>query len=299
MKSPTELKPQTLIKRVMSGTKEYRTKEYLDAFAKLPSTELHHSDFSRLEIIKLWNSLQSTPNKVRYFTFSLVRDNHPVQRSIEKYYGSAKYAWICHDKDAGSEHKHFHYLLMFDTPRSFSSIANDLEIPVTMLQKVYSKKGILDYLTHENDPNKHHYSLSEVHANFDIEDEKKDDDSFDPWEEFCDYTAMKKGEMSYQEWFAKYRHLLCIVRHFGSRLQMYDRLHQSENFCTGASLSTRSEFRVPHPRSKKEIQAAFRGVFPEQIEWLEDGSPVAFVSDPAKVRNKKDYRKPNPRADLS
>jgi len=212
-KLPTELTSQTLIKRVMSGTKEYRTKEYLQAFSKISSTELHHPDYSRLEIIKLWNSLQSTPNKVRYFTFSLVNDNHVVQRKIKQCYDSAKWAYICHDKDTSAERKHYHYVLMFEQPRSFSSIANDLEIPVTMIEKVYSKKGILDYLTHENDPNKFHYSLSEIVSNFDIEQEKHDGTDFDPWEEFCDYTALKKGEMSYESWFEKYGQQLYIVRH--------------------------------------------------------------------------------------
>lgn len=301
-KSPTELTPQTLIKRVMSGAKEYRTNDYLQAFAKTPSSELHHSDFSRLEIIKLWNSLQNTPGKVRYFTFSLVNDNHLVQKNIKERFSSAKYAWICHDKDKSAGHKHYHYLLMFEQPRSFKSIANDLEIPVTMIEKVYSKKGILDYLTHENDPNKHHYSLSEVVANFDIEEEKNDGDGDltpgDIWQEFCDYTAMKKGEMSYEQWFDKYGRLFCIVRHFGSRLQMYDRLHQSSNFCTGAGLSTRAECPVSYPRSKKSLQPVFRDIFPEQIPWIDKGMPVGFVSQSAKAQPRKDYRKPNPRSDL-
>lgn len=217
-KGPSELSPTILIKRVMSGTKEYRTKEYLEAFGKLPVPQLSHPTISRLEIIKLWNSLQHTPNKVRYFTFSLVNDNHLVQKHIKEYYDkSAKWAWICHDKDKSAGHKHFHYILMFDSPRSFSSIANDLEIPVTMLEKVYSKKGILDYLTHENDPNKYHYSLSEVVANFDIEEEKKKDGGIDPWQEFCDYRDMMTGVISYQEWFDKYKSILCDIGNLTKR----------------------------------------------------------------------------------
>lgn len=196
-KDPSQLTSETLIKRVMSGTAEYRTNEYLQAFSKLPSTQLHHPTISHLEIIKLWNSLQSTPNKVRYFTFSLVKQNHSVQSKIKEYYDkSCKWAYICHDKDTSAEHKHYHYVLMFDSPRSFTSIANDLEIPVTMLQKVWSKKGILDYLTHENDPNKFHYFLSDIIANFDVEVEKKNTDGPDIDGEWSMYKKLRSGEIS-------------------------------------------------------------------------------------------------------
>lgn len=207
MKTPSEVSTQILINRVMSGKKEYRTTEYLQAFANISSNELHTNTGSKHELYKLWNSLQSTPGKVRYFTFSLVRDNDVVIKKIKEFYSHEKYAYICHDKDKISEHKHYHYVLMFESPRSFKTIANDLEIPVTMLQKVYSKKGILDYLTHENDPNKYHYSLDEIHANFDIEEEKKKDDGPNIDEEFSDFCKLRNGEMPLADWWEKWKNI--------------------------------------------------------------------------------------------
>ena len=215
VKSPNELTPETLIKRVMSGTKEYRSQAYLEAFSNLNPNLLKHPALSRFEVIKLWNSLHNSPSKVRYFTFSLVNNNHHVIKFIEANYKDAKWAYILHDKDISAEHKHYHYVLMFPSPRSFNSVANDLEIPVTMLQKVYSKKGILDYLTHENDPNKYHYPLGEIHANFDVQEEKDKDDKdgkIDPWQEFCDFCDMKEGRMSMREWFDKYHDILCDIK---------------------------------------------------------------------------------------
>lgn len=297
-KGPDDLTPETLIKRVMSGTKEYRTKEYLDAFGRIPSTQLRSSEYSRLEIIKLWNSLQSTPNKCRYFTFSLVDHNHFVKQKVEEYYSSAKWAYICHDKDKSAEHKHYHYVLIFDSPRSFASIANDLEIPVTMLQKVYSKKGILDYLTHENDPNKYHYSPSEITANFDVVEEKKDNSDFDPFQEYQDYWAFKRGEMSSREWFAKYQSVLCYIKNINQRTQLYDRL--GDGCVRDGRACPRSEFPVPHPSSKKPIQTAFPATSPEQISWIFNGSkPFVVGNDGIPPKKRKSYAKPNPRADLS
>lgn len=288
-KTPDQLTPLTLTKRVMAGN---TSREYLEAFQKLNPNDIPFTslNYSRFDIIKMWNSLQSTPNKVRYFTFSLVHDNPRVQETIKKIYDHDKYAYILHDKDKSAERKHCHYVLMFSSPRSFKSVANDLEIPVTMLQKVYSKKGILDYLTHENDPNKHHYDLSEITANFDVEEEKDNDDGKpDVWGEFQDFLALKHGEMSYKEWFDKYREQLCIVRHFGSRLQMYDRLSQTSSSCSGASLSPRSECRVPNPCSSPPEKIAFSKIDPNAIEVLEKGSPYSILSETGNVRknNKK------------
>lgn len=212
-KKASDLTTQTLINRVMSGTAAYRTDEYLKAFGSISSSDLHtdnSGNYSRFEMIKLWNSLQRTPNKVRYFTFSLVHDNSIVQRNIKSKFDSQKWAYICHDKDTAVEHKHYHYVLMFDSPRSFSSVANDLDIPVTMLQKVYSKKGILDYLTHENDPNKHHYNLSEIQSNFDVEDEKKSDGGFPMIEFYRDYCKVRQGVLTPEDFLTKYN-LYCAT----------------------------------------------------------------------------------------
>lgn len=295
-KEPNELSPAILINRVMSGKKDFRSNAYLEAFSHLSSTDLHATNYSRFEIIKLWNSLQTTPNKVRYFTFSLVDDNPVVIKKVEELYKGYKYAYICHDKDKGVEHKHYHYVLMFPSPRSFASVANDLEIPVTMLQKVYSKKGILDYLTHENDPNKHHYDLSEIHANFDVEDEKKCDDGF-PFKEFYfDYCKVREGEITVGQFIDKYK-IYCATLNMTTAMQVSERLYNASS--TGASLSSRSVFPVPNPCSENSIQTAFSATRPEQVPWLDHGSSFVVGVDSPKARKKPDYRKPNPRSDLN
>lgn len=284
-KSPEELTPQTLIKRVMSGT---QTKEYLSAFKKLSSIDLYHPNYSRREIIKLWNSLQSTPNKVRYFTFALVNDNHQIQKRIKEIYSHDKYAYITHDKDTSAEHKHCHYVLMFNSPRSFKAIANDLEIPVTMLEKVYSKKGILDYLTHENDPNKHHYSLDEITANFDIEKEKKDDDGFPFLEFYNDYCKLRSGDISVTELVNKYNTYFTTLN-LTTALNASERLYNAS--CTGAGLSTRSECRVPNPSHSPPFQTAFSGISPNTVEVLDHGSKYSCLAS-NKNRTKKATKLP-------
>lgn len=306
MKQPSDLQPRTLINRVMSGKKQYRTNDYLQAFAKLPSTELHDTPtVGYLEVIKLWNSLQSTPNKVRYFTFSLTHNNSITIKKIKKFYSHEKYAYILHDKDKSAEHKHYHYLLMFESPRSFKAIANDLEIPVTMLQKVYSKKGMLDYLTHENDPNKYHYSLDEITANFDVQEEKDKDEQggsgkiHDFKKFFFDYCDLREGRITIEEFFDKYKYVLCDIS-CTSAFGIADRLYLAkyEGSSSGASLSSRAECRGRTSVSNSSIQTKFYNIDPNTPVWLENGSKFSVGSEPAKVQKRRDYRKGNSRSDL-
>lgn len=299
-KTPTELSSQILVNRVMSGKKEYRTTEYLQAFAKLSSVDLHHATISRFEIIKLWNSLQSCSIKTCYITFSLTENNHRVIEKVEDYYQHDKYAYICHDKDKTAERKHYHYVLLFDNPRSLKSIANDLELPVTMLERVHSKKGILDYLTHENDPNKYHYDLSEIHSNFDIEEEKNSGGGF-PFKQFYeDYRQVRFGNMSYGDFIDKYK-IYCATLSISGAFSVADRLFAAERdaLCSGAGLSSRPHFQRQTPVSEKPIQTAFPSTDPNKPVWLDHGSAFIVGSETPKVKNKRSYRKPNPRSDLS
>lgn len=258
----------------MSGN---HSNEYLNAFGKLHIPDLHHSDFSRKDIITLWNSLQSTPNKVRYFTFVLQDNNKVVQDKIKEYYANEKYAYILHDKDKSADRNHYHYLLMFGSPRSFKSIANDLEMPVTNLQKVYSRKGILDYLTHENDPSKHHYDLSEVVANFDIEAEKKNSDKVGgfPIKEFYhDYVKVREGVISVDEFLDSWN-LYCATLSITTAIQLCERLYNAS--CTGARLSSRSECRVPHSGNSPPIQYGFSKIDPNTIQMMVNGSKCSIL----------------------
>lgn len=292
-KSPSELRPETLIKRVMSGKKEYRSEEYLQAFGKIPCSDLHvtGSDYSKFEIVKMWNTFQKTPNKCQYFTFSLVEGNHSVIKKIEDIFKHEKYAYILHDKDKSAEHKHYHYVLMFSSPRSFRSVANDLEIPVTMLQKVYSKKGILDYLTHENDPNKHHYELSEIHANFDIEDEKKSDgNGFRVFYEY--YSKFRTGLISKDDFVDYINNMYCAT------LSVYHKMYLAEKvFDTEVVRERRacpvSEFHRQTPEEKLQTQLSFAGIDPNKIVYLEDGTPFSAPLYSGKVRKKRTKIKGN------
>ena len=108
------------------------------------------------------------PLKSRTITISLKQDITPY---IEQY---GKYAWILHDKDKDLEtgegiDPHYHIYLEFPNARSLNSVASELGIIPSLIQIVRNKKGILNYLIHANQPQKHQYDMSEVHTNFDLQ----------------------------------------------------------------------------------------------------------------------------------
>jgi hypothetical protein len=70
-----------------------------------------------------------------------------------------------------------------------------------MIEKVYDKRGILQYLTHENQPEKYHYDKSEVHANFDFESETRQHDIL---QEYDDYFAVLNGDTHPKDFLKKY-----------------------------------------------------------------------------------------------
>lgn len=135
--------------------------------------------------------------KRRNYTFALTKDNERIIRIVEKY---PKYAYIKHDKDDAEVH--YHYYVEFPSPRSLNAVAKELDIPPNMLEQVYSKKGILQYLTHENAHDKHHYDVSEIQTNMDLITEIQPEKQL-TWEQekeliniLADY---EEGKISYRE----------------------------------------------------------------------------------------------------
>jgi len=81
-----------------------------------------------------------------------------------------KWAFILHDKDSG--HPHYHYYLDFDNARDSKTLAKKLDIAENFIEFVkFGKKGILEYLTHQNHPDKYQYESKDIQSNFVLETE--------------------------------------------------------------------------------------------------------------------------------
>lgn len=228
-----------VLKQLKAGTNEQSALENLKDRSLTEIDWLHDKN-----LLFKWNALQPTPNKVRQFTF--VQKNGIVSL-IEKVKQMPKWAYIKHDQDITEDGIHYHFYIEFPNPRSFVAVANDLEIPVTSLQKVLNKRAILEYLTHENQPDKHHYNRDEIVTNLDLEAEVIPQ-KVDVIQEFEDYLAYRTGKMTYREYLAKYN-MHCATMNFNSRTRLYDRMLDTK-FEERANLSP---FRVPSSKSSPPL----------------------------------------------
>lgn len=184
--------------------------------------------------------MANTPQKRRNFTMSLVVEKTPnitdVISIVEKY---PAYAYILHDKDNTSPHYHFY--IEFPNPRSFSSVADELKIPESMLCKVYDKSAILQYLTHENDKDKYHYPFSDVVTNLPEEAfVKYNINSLEGTRRFMDdYILVKQGKLSWEEFYKSHIHAFTTLSPY-NKMRVIDLLFENAYGTEGLS-----PFRVP------------------------------------------------------
>lgn len=101
----------------------------------------------------------------RYFALVSYRtDTDGLIQTIEKKRNSVRaYALIKHDQDEADTHHHI--VLRTNTTWTCPAIAKwfaDDSGQNTFAQIVRDRTGIIDYLTHENEPDKHHYDKNDI-----------------------------------------------------------------------------------------------------------------------------------------
>lgn len=94
-------------------------------------------------------------NKFKYFTIVLYPDDENYSNILEHITSNYKYRYILHDKD--DVKPHFHCVFEVPSPRTLTSLKKELSVPY--LENVRTIKKMLEYLTHENDSTKYHYSI--------------------------------------------------------------------------------------------------------------------------------------------
>lgn len=272
-----------VLKELELGKKSKEDLEYLQSLTADFFTGREH-----LELLDAWNHLQKTPGKTRTFTFSTkacplqiakyLESNYPFNRTLQNdgsYLLDSRpvppfYAYIKHDKDRINSPDdlkksdvgvHYHFYLEYENARSFASVATELGIPVTLLEGVrISKKAILQYLTHENDPSKHHYDAKEIHANFDVIAERESE-QFDPKLLWQDYYSLRTGKMDYFMFYQKYERV--IVRHSFSQIlrtaeTVFNASQEGANDYNFSDSEHNFDFAIRHPSLLK--QSKLRGL---------------------------------------
>lgn len=97
-------------------------------------------------------------DKFKYFTIVLYPDDDNYTNILEHITSNYKYRYILHDKD--DVKPHFHVVFELPSPRTLESLKKELN--VSYIENVRTIKKMLQYLTHENEKDKHHYSIDET-----------------------------------------------------------------------------------------------------------------------------------------
>jgi hypothetical protein len=112
------------------------------------------------------------PFQARVFTASLkpAWTDEATQEFLENNKGIFEAYVVRHDKDIDEQGEvveaHTHVLIIYETPRQISTVANVLGgIGANFVVVVQSKQNMLRYLTHKNDSKKYQYSDDDVKTN--------------------------------------------------------------------------------------------------------------------------------------
>lgn len=171
-------------------------------------------------------------SKYRSFTFALTIDDTPnIEYVLETVVKYPKYAYILHNSDVlddGTPKKnHYHFYVEFPNPRSFQSIANDLDIATNFIEKVYDKASILLYLTHKNRPDKFQYDDSDIISNFDVSREIKSGNTASTSDMFRDFQLLRQGMMTASTFIEKYD-AECSRMNFYNKLRTIDMVTRAD-----------------------------------------------------------------------
>lgn len=122
--------------------------------------------------------------RVRLFALvTYITNEDEIQKTLVKHGNSIRaFGYIFHDKDENDPH--FHVVIRTHsnwTPKQIAVWFNDFNEKKqnTLAQPVWSRQGIVSYLTHDDEPDKHHYSQSDIkwYNEGDIRQKEGKDDS--------------------------------------------------------------------------------------------------------------------------
>lgn len=126
-----------------------------------------------------------------------ITSEEEIQRNLGKHGNSIRaFAYIFHDKDENDPHHHI-LIRTFSawTPKQVSQWFNDFNEKKqnTFAEPVWSREGIVSYLTHSNEPDKYHYSEDSIkwYNRDDIQQKESKDDSYEIIEDLLKGTKTR------------------------------------------------------------------------------------------------------------
>ena len=171
----------------------------------------------------------------RSYTFTVNNSEqiHTITSQLNRDYPTGSdthWCYIIHDKDVNPTTgelipPHIHCCIFFKTPRKSTTLSNYFSIPEHMFCQIYNRKGILEYLTHQNETSKVKYSKNDIVSNYKWEQDLNDE--VDILAEFRDFKKLREGEITAEEFLMSYN-IPCQKMTFYNRLRTYTMITNEE-----------------------------------------------------------------------
>lgn len=139
------------------------------------------------------------------FTFALHNEAQAF-RIIEELPDFDTWAYIKHFPDSDNGTEHYHFYIHIKQPITLKAISNKLDLPIHMIEWVRNKTKLIQYLKHDNQPDKIQYNDDEI-----ITNNREYINNFlypesnyvDVWKEFKLLDDLANGIISYKEYIDK------------------------------------------------------------------------------------------------
>lgn len=145
---------------------------------------------------------QSEWEKQKSTYFCTVLHDTKQRESVKEVCPDFQYwAWIDHVPDLECKNEHTHFIFRNNGTRSVKQIADKIGVPSNMVQPCRKVVAYRRYFMHLDDPDKHQYSLSDVHTN-DVGSFKSamiGNDRRDVSEIYTDFKKLRNGIITDEE----------------------------------------------------------------------------------------------------
>lgn len=140
--------------------------------------------------------------KERGSHFTIVTNDDFCRDNIKKAMPDfPSWGWIDHVPDDDEGKPHTHFVFRTNGSRTVAQVADRLEISPQYVQVVRKLTAMYRYFVHADDPDKHQYSLDDVHTNHinDFRIALEGNDQKDVYTLYRDYKRLCDGRISVSE----------------------------------------------------------------------------------------------------
>lgn len=162
--------------------------------------------------------------KERGSHFTVVTNDISCRDNIKKIMPDfPAWAWIDHEPDDEEGKPHTHFMFRCNGSRNIAQVADKLDISPQYIQVVRKLTAMYRYMVHADSPEKHQYSLEDVHTNhiFDFKVALEGNQDKDIFTLFRDLRALRSGRISLSQ-FVEQNYIELNKMSFSQKIKTFE-----------------------------------------------------------------------------